>query len=82
MEANLHAARLQLRTLPQERLLAEAERFMVTAAVNHNLLSQAMRRIAELELKEAVRSIDARQQQLSAEGLQQRPRWPWSRQGS
>jgi hypothetical protein len=79
MEAGLHAARLQLRKMPQDQLLAEAERFMVTATVNHNLLSQAMRRVSELELREAVNSVDTRQQQLSAEGLKQRPRWPWSR---
>jgi hypothetical protein len=77
LEAGLRAAQLQLQRLPREELIARAEHFMGAAAVNHHLLSQAMKRIAELELQQA--SAQPRQVELSS-GLQPRPRWPWQRQ--
>jgi hypothetical protein len=78
LEAGLRAAQLQLQRLPREELIARAEHFMGAAAVNHHLLNQAMRRIAELELQQV--SAQARQSELS-DSLQPRPRWPWRRQG-
>jgi hypothetical protein len=78
LEAGLRAAQLQLQRLPREELIARAEHFMGAAAVNHHLLNQAMRRIAELELQQV--SAQARQGELS-DSLKPRPRWPWRRQG-
>jgi hypothetical protein len=78
LEAGLRAAQLQLQRLPREELIARAEHFMGAAAVNHHLLSQAMKRIAELELQQA--SAQPRQIELSGD-LKPRPRWPWRRQG-
>lgn len=78
LEASMRAAQLQLRRLPQEELLARAEHFMGAAAVNHHLLSQAMRRIAELELERV--SVPDREVELLTSGLRPRPRWPWQRQ--
>jgi hypothetical protein len=72
LEAGLRSAQLQLQKLPREELIARAEHFMGAAAVNHHLLNQAMRRIAELEIEAA--SAQARQSE-------PRPRWPWQRQG-
>jgi hypothetical protein len=77
LEAGLRAAQLQLQRLPREELIARAEFFMKASATNYHLLSQAMRRIAELELQQV--SAQAGQSKLSS-GLQPRPRWPWQRQ--
>lgn len=52
MEAAYRCAQLQLKQLPADQLLAKADHFMLTALVNQRLLSQAMRRIAELELQQ------------------------------
>ena len=81
LEARLRAAQLELRRMPQDQLLARAEYFMSAATTNHHLLSQAMRRIAELEIQAASLAADARKTQLIADGVLQRPRWPWNRQG-
>ena len=80
LEANMRAAQLQLQRLPREELIANAEHFMAAAAVNHHLLSQAMKRIAELELEKAL--VPDRKLELAASGLRPRPRWPWQRNGS
>ena len=53
MEAAYRAAQLQLQRLQRDELLARADHFMLTALINQRLLSQAMRRIAELELQVA-----------------------------
>jgi hypothetical protein len=79
LEAKLRAAQLQLQQLPREQLIARAEHFMCVAATNHHLLNQAMRRVAELELQEASRVADARQAELIAGDVLNRPRWPWNR---
>ncbi len=55
MECAYRAAQLQLQRLEREELLARADHFMLTALVNQRLLSQAMRRVAELELQAASR---------------------------
>ena len=77
LEAGLRAAQLQLQRLPREQLIARAEHFMGAAAVNHHLLSQAMRRIAELEIQ--LVSVQPGKPELIDERLQPRPRWPWGR---
>lgn len=79
LEASLRAAQLQLHRLPSDQLLARAEYFMSAAAMNHHLLSQAMRRIAELELQQASQVAEPGQRQLVANDLLKRPRWPWNR---
>lgn len=55
MEAAYRAAQLQLQRLKRDELLARADQFMLTSLVNQQLLSQAMRRVAELELQAASR---------------------------
>ena len=55
MEAAYRAAQLQLQRLQRDELLARANQFMLTSLVNQQLLSQAMKRIAELELQAASR---------------------------
>ena len=77
----MRAAQLELQRMPHKELLARAEHFMSAAAINHHLLSQAMGRIAELELQAASQAVDARQAELVANDLLQRPRWPWNRKG-
>ena len=52
MEAAYRSAQLQLKQLPADELLAKAELFMKQAVISQQLLSQAMRRIAELELQQ------------------------------
>ena len=79
LEAQLRAAQLELHSMPREQLLARSEFFMAAAATNHHLLNQAMRRITELELREASRLADTRQDQLIASGALKRPRWPWAK---
>ena len=78
LDLQLRAAQLALQSMPRDQLLARAEHFMAAAATNHHLLNQAMRRIAELELREASRSDDARQHQLITNTPLKRPRWPWA----
>ena len=53
MEAAYRAAQLQLHRLERDELQARCEHFMLTALINQRLLSQAMRRITELELQAA-----------------------------
>ena len=53
-EAAYRAAQLQLQRLKRDELLARADQFMLTALVNQRLLSQAMKRVAELELQAAL----------------------------
>ena len=53
MEAAYRAAQLQLQRLKRDELLARADQFMLTSLVNQQLLSQAMKRVAELELQAA-----------------------------
>jgi len=79
LEASLRAAQLQLHRLPSDQLLARAEYFMGAAAMNHHLLSQAMRRIAELELQQASQVAEPGERQLVTNDLLKRPRWPWNR---
>ena len=79
LEASLRAAQLQLERLPPGQLLAQAQHFMGVAAINHHLLSQAMRRIAELELQQASQVAEPGQRQLVTNDLLKRPRWPWNR---
>ena len=90
LEASLRAAQLQLRRLPRQELIARAEHFMNVAAMNHHMLGQAQRRIAELELQQAsqvARGDDGRtetiaepgERQLVTNDLLKRPRWPWNR---
>ena len=79
LEASLRAAQLRLHRLPSDQLLARAEYFMAAAAMNHHLLSQAMRRIAELELQQASQVAESGERQLVTNGLLKRPRWPWNR---
>jgi len=50
-EASYRAAQLQLERLKRDELLARADQFMLSALVNQQLLSQAMKRITELELQ-------------------------------
>lgn len=81
MEAAYRAAQLQLQRLEPEELLARADHFMLTALVNQRLLSQAMRRVAELELQAASRvegQLDE-VERLPAEPIARPPRpTPWS----
>ena len=77
LEASLRAAQLQLERLPPGQLLAQAQHFMGVAAINHHLLSQAMRRIAELE--QASQVAEPGERQLVTNDLLKRPRWPWNR---
>ena len=79
LEASLRAAQLQLQQMPPDQLLARAEYFMGAAAMNHHLLNQAMRRIAELELQQASQVVESRQGQLVTNDILKRPRWPWNR---
>jgi len=81
LEAGLRAAQLQLQRMPRPELIARAEHFMSAAAMNHHLLSQAMRRIAELELQAASQPGHAGQVELVPDHRLSRPRWPWNRQG-
>ena len=50
-QAAYRAAQLQLVRLPHDQLLARCEQLMLAALRNQQLLSQAMKRIAELELQ-------------------------------
>jgi hypothetical protein len=79
LEASLRAAQLQLRRLPRQELIARAEHFMNVAAMNHHLLGQAQRRIAELELQQASQVAEPGERQLVTNDLLKRPRWPWNR---
>jgi hypothetical protein len=81
LEAGLRAAQLQLQRMPRRDLIARAEYFMSAAATSHHLLSQAMRRIAELELQAASQPSHAGQVELIPDNRLSRPRWPWNRQG-
>ena len=79
LEASLRAAQLQLHRLPPEQLLARAEHFMNVAVMNHHLLGQAQRRIAELELQQVSQVAEPGERQLVTNDLLKRPRWPWNR---
>jgi hypothetical protein len=60
IELKIQAEKLRLRKLSHDQLLAETERLITTGTINQQLLSQAMRQISELELREALASVNSK----------------------
>lgn len=87
-QAVIEVQRRQLQGMPLEHLKATADSLLVAFHERDRLLRNAMRRIAELEIKQALLDCEAAAEKLRQERSEQsqlRPvegglwRWPWWR---